>query len=92
MSMPGKYPARTKKENSMTTRILRAPPVAGMVALKLQTAYQRFLGALDTFVEAKVRNAVPEYELRRAQREINRYRRLMHANHRLPETRAPAGH
>jgi len=73
----------------MTTRILRAPPVVGMVALKLQTAY---LGALDTFVEAKVRNAVPERELRRAQREINRYRRLMYADHRLPETRAPAGH
>jgi hypothetical protein len=53
----------------MTTRILRATPVAGMVALKPQTVYQQFLNALDAFVEAKIRNAVPERELRRTQRE-----------------------
>jgi hypothetical protein len=68
----------------MTTRILRATPVAAMVALKLQTVYQRFLDALDAFAEAKMRNAVPERELRRAQREINRCRRLMHADHSVP--------
>jgi hypothetical protein len=76
----------------MTTRTLRATPLAEMVALKLQTAYRRFVDAFDAFAEAKMRNAVPERELRRAQREINRYRRLMHANQGLSETRAPAGH
>jgi hypothetical protein len=70
----------------MTTRILRGAPVAAMVALKLQTVYQRFLDALDAFAEAKMRNAVPERELRRAQRNINRYRRLMHADNRVPST------
>ena len=68
----------------MPSQILRAAPVAGMVALKLQTVYQRFLHALDAFAEAKMRNAVPERDLRRAQREINRCRRLMHADHSLP--------
>ena len=65
----------------MRTRILRATAVAGMVALKLQTVYQRFLNALDAFAEAKMRNAVQERELRRAQREMNRCRRLVHAGH-----------
>jgi hypothetical protein len=63
-----------------------------LVALKLQAACQRFLDALDAFAKAKMRNAVPEHELRRAQREISRFRRLMHTNHSLPETRTPAGH
>jgi len=62
----------------MRTRILRATAVARMVALKLQTVYQRFLNALDAFAEAKMRNAVQERELRRAQREMNRCR---HAGH-----------
>ena len=65
----------------MRTRILRATAVARMVALKLQTVYQRFLNALDAFAEAKMRNAVQERELRRAQREMNRCRRLVHAGH-----------
>jgi len=43
------------------------------------------------FAEGKMRNAVPESRLRRAQRDINRYRRLMDANHRAPETSAPTG-
>ena len=69
----------------MATRILRSTSVAEMVAPKLQTAYRRFLDALDAFAEAKIRNAVPEWELRRAQREMNRCRRLMHANHTMPD-------
>ena len=76
----------------MTAQILHATPFAEMVARKLQAACQRFSDALDAFAKAKMRNAVPEHELRRAQCEINRYRRLMHTNHSLPETRARAGH
>jgi hypothetical protein len=52
-----------------------------MVAPKLQAFYQRFLQALDSFAEARMRNAVPEWRLRKAQREIKRPRRLMHADH-----------
>ena len=62
----------------MTAQLLQAMPFAVMAAPKVQAAYRRFLGALDDFAAAKTRNAVPERELRRAQREINRYRRLMH--------------
>ena len=65
----------------MTALILQATPFVEMVAAKLQSVYLRFLRALDAFAEAKMRNAVPEWELRRARHEINRYRRLMHADH-----------
>jgi len=75
----------------MTARILRAPSVAGLVAAQLQTAYRRFLNALDDFAKAKARNAVPEWELCRAQREIKRYRRLMHASRSLPPKAPSAG-
>jgi hypothetical protein len=65
----------------MTALILQARSLAEMVAPKLQAIYQLFLHALDSFAEAKMRNAVPEWRLRKAQRDINRYRRLMHADH-----------
>jgi hypothetical protein len=65
----------------MTALILQAKPLVGMVAPKLQAIYQRILHALDSFAEARMRNAVPEWRLRKARREINRYRRLMHADH-----------
>lgn len=70
----------------MTALILRATPLIEMVASKLQAVYLRFLHALDAFAEAKMRNAVPEWQLRKAQREVTCYRRLMHAN------RKPAVH
>jgi hypothetical protein len=60
----------------MTAQLLQAMQFAA-----LKTAFRRFLGALDDFAAAKMRNAVPEQELRRAEREIDRYRRLMHATH-----------
>jgi hypothetical protein len=64
----------------MTALILQATPFVDMVAPRLQTVYGHLLHALDAFAEAKIRNAVPEIELRKAQREINRYRRLMHTD------------
>jgi hypothetical protein len=76
----------------MSARILRSMPYTGMVAPKLETVYRWFLDALDAFAAAKMRKAVPEHELRRAQREINRYRRLLHAHQKLPVKTAPAGH
>ena len=65
---------------------LQATPFVEMVATKLQAVYLRLLGALDAFAEAKMRNAVPEWQLRKAQREVTHYRRLMLAN------RKPAVH
>jgi hypothetical protein len=68
-------------ETSMTPLILKARRLPEIVAPKLQAIYQQFLHALDSIVEARIRNAVPEWRLRKAQREIKRSRRLMHADH-----------
>ena len=65
----------------MTTLILQAAPFAEMVTAKLQSLYRQFLQALDDFAEARMRKAVPEWQLRKARREINRYRRLMQTGH-----------
>ena len=75
----------------MTALIMQAKPFVEMIMPKLQTAYVRFLRALDDFAEARMRNAVPERQFRRADREINRYRRLMHAGHKSPAKTKQAG-
>jgi len=64
----------------MTALILQATPFLGMIVPKMRAFLLQFLHALDAFAEFKVANAVPELELRRAEREINRYHRLMHAS------------
>jgi hypothetical protein len=64
----------------MTALILQATPFVEMVATKLQAVYLRLLSAIGAFAEAKMRNAVPKWQPRKAQREVTRYRRLMHAN------------
>ena len=76
----------------MTVPILQAKPFVEMVAPKLQIAYMRCLHALDEFAEARMRNAVPERPLRKADRAINRYLRLLHADHKSPAETEPAGH
>jgi hypothetical protein len=68
----------------MTALIMQAAPFVEMVAPKLQTIYLRFLRALDAFAEAKMRNAVPEWQLRKVQRDVNRYCQLMRADHKPP--------
>jgi hypothetical protein len=62
-----------------------------MIALVLQATrspargvYMGFLHAFDAFAEARMRNAVPQWQLRRAQRELDRCRRLMRAKNKLP--------
>ena len=75
----------------MTALALEAAPFIRMVAPKMQALYRAFLRALDDFTKSKMRNAVPEWELRRVQREVNRYRRLMHANRAAPVGTARAG-
>jgi hypothetical protein len=44
----------------------------------------RFLRGFDAFAEARMRNAVPQWQLRRVQRELDRCRRLMRARNKLP--------
>jgi hypothetical protein len=63
----------------MTTLIMQATPFVGMVAPKLQSICVRLLHAIDAFAEAKMRNAVPTSQLRRAERETDRCRRLIRA-------------
>ena len=67
----------------MTALVLQATPFVEMVAPRLQAVYMRFLHAFDAFAEAKMRNAVPEWQLRRAQRQLDRHRRLMRAKNKL---------
>jgi len=68
----------------MTALILQATPFVEMVTPKLQALYMRYLRAFDAFAEARMRNAVPAWQLRRAQRELDRCRRLMRAKNRWP--------
>jgi hypothetical protein len=48
-------------------------------ALKLRALSLRALRMLDSIVKSKARNAVSATQLRKARQEINRCRRLMHA-------------
>ena len=68
----------------MNALILQATPFVELVTPKLQALYMRYLHAFDAFAEARMRNAVPAWQLRRAQRDLDRYRRLMRAKNRLP--------
>jgi hypothetical protein len=68
----------------MTALNLQVTPLVEMVAPRLQAAYMRFLHAFDSFAETRMRNAVPEWQLRRAQRELDRCRRLMRAKNKRP--------
>src|SRR5262249_45487964 len=51
------------------------------VMLKMKALPLRLVHALDACAEAKVRNAAPESRLRKAQREMNRCRRLIQASY-----------
>ena len=68
----------------MTALILQVTPFVEMVTPQLQAVYKRVLHALDALAESRMRNAVPVWQLRRAQRELDRCRRLMHAKNKLP--------
>lgn len=74
----------------MTALILQTVPFIEMMKPKAQAFYHTFLHALDAYAEAKMRKAVPVRKLRRAQRRIDRYRRLMHVEHKSPDTTTPA--
>jgi hypothetical protein len=63
----------------MTALMLGAKPLFEMAAPKFHAVYRTLLRGLDAFAEARMRNAVPVRQLSKAQRDINRLRRLMHA-------------
>lgn len=71
----------------MSTLILRATPFAEIVVSKSQALGRRILRALDAFGEARARNAVPEWQLRKVQRDMKRCRQLMLAGRPLPQRR-----
>ena len=68
----------------MTALVLQTAPLIGMVAPIMKAVCRHVLHALDDFAAAKARKAVPESQLRRARREVNRYRRQMHAERQAP--------
>jgi len=55
---------------------------AGRRVARNGSTWKNFLArlseALDTYAALRVRNTVPQARLRRARREVERYRRLMH--------------
>jgi hypothetical protein len=57
--------------------------ILGLSVSKLQVVYRPLMGVLDAFAQARMRNAVPEWQLRKARREIKRYRRSMHPEQKL---------
>jgi hypothetical protein len=63
----------------MTTLVLSAAPFIAMATPKIRKFGRQITKALDAFVETRARNAVPEWQLRQAQREVSRYRRMMRA-------------
>ena len=83
---PGDIPRTTMKENFDDHSDLARGTGRRNGRAEAPNRLPAVLDALDAFAEAKMRNAVPERELRRAQRNINRYRRLMHADNRVPST------
>jgi hypothetical protein len=68
----------------MTALIVRATPMLDVIVSKMRALGLDIMRALDAFAEARACNAVSEDQLRTAQREINRYRRLMHADRKSP--------
>jgi hypothetical protein len=73
-----------KGETSMTDLILQAVPLIEMAAPKFEAAGLQLRHALDAFVAARIRNALPGLQLRKARRDLNRYRRLMRPDHKSP--------
>jgi hypothetical protein len=61
----------------MTAITFNATPRAIVAALKLRELSGALREAIDEFVAYRIQHAVPEQELRRAEREIARYRGLM---------------
>jgi hypothetical protein len=68
----------------MTTLILQATPLIEVAVARMQVLCLRLLRSIDSLVAARACNAVPEQQMREVEREIERYRRLMHAAESVP--------
>lgn len=68
----------------MSAVTFNAAPRIARRASKRRSFFKIVSDTLDALVSARVRRAVPEWELRRADREISRCQRLMHAELRTP--------
>jgi hypothetical protein len=68
----------------MTAITFNTAPRMAAVASKLKSLLGLLGDALDKFAMYRMQHAVPESEMRRAEREIARYRRLMRADQTSP--------
>jgi hypothetical protein len=62
----------------MSVLMLQATSFVAMIAPKLRALYLLLLRAIDAYAAVRIRHAVPEWQLRKVQREIDRCHRLMH--------------
>jgi hypothetical protein len=70
-------------EDTMTAPTFLVIPSVEMVASQFQATHMRTAHAFDAFAKARMHDAVPQWQLRRAQRELDRCRRLMRAKNKL---------
>jgi hypothetical protein len=68
---------KNKGETSMTAIAFDTAPRFSTLRVRLQGFLATIANALDAYAAHRMENAVPDYELRRAERTIGRYRRLM---------------
>jgi len=63
----------------MSPLIMKMTSLAAVTAPKLQALGTLLARAFNSFTETRVRAAVPEWQLREIQHEIDRYHRMMRA-------------
>jgi hypothetical protein len=74
------FPKSNNKEGgtSMSVLIVQTTSFIAMIAPKLRALYLMLLRAIDAYAAVRVRHAVPGWQVRKVQREIDRCHRLMH--------------
>jgi len=75
----------------MTAITFNTAPRMAAIASKLKSFFGLLGAVLDAFAMYRMQHAVPESEMRRAEREVARYRRLMRAGHTSPVDSAQYG-
>jgi hypothetical protein len=71
----------------MTAITFTAAPLVAALTPKIRGFFNVLSEALDSFAEARMRNAVPEWALRQSEREIRHYRHLIHRSGKLRRDR-----
>jgi hypothetical protein len=62
----------------MSVQMLQTTSFVVKIAQKLRALYLLLLRAIDAYAAARIRHAVPGWQVHKVQREINRCHRLMH--------------